>query len=156
PGEVSEKFDELDPVSDLQAKYNEDKNAIQVNWKYDEDLNVSFEVSASIDGGQMKKLSSTEDKSIEISEVEPGAEYEIQVVAVDESNKSDAKSVKVKVPDEEEMVPVEDLQATIKDGLIDVSWKYNGPEAVFEVDVNGQKQTVQSKGIEITNINAGQ
>jgi len=78
---------------------------------------------------------------------------------VDGSNKSDPKSVKVKVPEEEEeevMVPVESLQAKIKDGLIDVSWKYNGPAAVFEVDVNGQKQTVQSNGIEISNISAGQ
>src|SRR5690625_7641725 len=54
------------------------------------------------------------------------------------------------------MVSIEDLQAKIEDGLIDVSWKYNGPAAVFEVDVNGQKQTVQSNGIEITNISAGQ
>src|SRR5699024_5465381 len=153
------KFDELDPVSGLQAKFDEDKNAIQVNWDYDEDLDVSFEVSARIDGGEMSKLSSTEDMSMEISEVETGTEYEIQVVAVDGSNKSDPKSVKVKVPEEEEeevMVPVESLQAKIKDGLIDVSWKYNGPAAVFEVDVNGQKQTVQSNGIEITNITAGQ
>src|SRR5690625_54430 len=159
PGEVSEKFDELDPVSGLQAKFDEDKNAIQVNWDYDEDLDVSFEVSARIDGGEMSKLSSTEDMSMEISEVETGTEYEIQVVAVDGSNKSDPKSVKVKVPEEEEeevMVPVESLQAKIKDGLIDVSWKYNGPAAVFEVDVNGQKQTVQSNGIEISNISAGQ
>src|SRR5690625_4143551 len=54
------------------------------------------------------------------------------------------------------MVSIEDLQAKIEDGLIDVSWKYNGPPAVFEVDVNGQIQTVQSNGIEITNISAGQ
>ena len=159
PGEVSEKFDELDPVSELQAKFDEDTNSIQVNWNYDESLGVSFEVSARVDGGEMSKLSSTEDMSVEISEVEAGAEYEIQVVAVDGSNKSDPKSVKVKVPEEEEeevMVPIEDLQAKIEDGLIDVSWKYNGPAAVFEVDVNGQKQTVQSNGIEISNISAGQ
>src|SRR5690625_4783413 len=54
------------------------------------------------------------------------------------------------------MVSIEDLQAKIEDGLIDVSWIYNGPPAVFEVDVNGQKQTVQSNGIEVTNISAGQ
>jgi len=158
PGEVSEKFDELDPVSDLNAKFDEDKNSIHVSWDYDEELEVSFEVSASINGGQMSKLSSTEDMSLEISEVEVGAEYEIQVVVVDGSNKSDPKSVKVKVPEEEEeaMTPVEGLQATAKDGMIDVSWTYNGPPAVFEVDVNGQIQTVQSNGIEITNISAGQ
>src|SRR5699024_9274321 len=101
--------DELDPVSELQAKFDEDTNSIQVNWNYDESLGVSFEVSARVDGGEMSKLSSTEDMSVEISEVEAGAEYEIQVVAVDGSNKSDPKSVKVKVPEEEEeevMVPI--------------------------------------------------
>lgn len=158
PGEVSEKFDELDPVSDLTAKFDDDTNSINVTWNYDADLDVSFEVSTSVDGGQMNKLATTEDMSTEISEVEPGTEYEVQVVVNDGSNKSDPKKVKVKVPkeEEEEMPAVEKLQAKIKDDLIDVSWKYNGPAAVFEVDVNGQKQTVQSNGIEITGINAGQ
>lgn len=104
PSKKSEKFDKLDPVKDLKAKFDEDNNEIEVEWDYDSDGDVSFEVSTSINGGQMNVLQTTTDDSIEISSVESGAEYTIQVVVISKngSNKSDAKTTKVTVPEEED------------------------------------------------------
>lgn len=177
PKKTSEKYDELDPVSGLQAKFDKDSNAIKVEWKYGSDEDISFEISASIDDGQMQSLSSTEDKTMEISNVDAGAKYEIQVIAVGDSNKSDPKSTTVKVPGEDDededkdkdeedkedeekgnIPPVSGLSAKYDEAssIIDVSWSYNGPPASFEVSVNGQMQTVESNGIEISGATPGQ
>lgn len=173
PSETSEKYDELDPVSGLKAKYDKDSESIQVEWKYDSN-DAEFQVSSSVDGGSMQELSSTDEKSLEISNVEPGS-YEIQVVAVDKDdseNTSEAKSTSVKVPggdkddddeedkeDEGNINPVTSLNATYNvDGkFLDVSWEYNGPPATFDVKVTpgGGNQNVESKGIEISNVQEG-
>ncbi|WP_096270437.1 transglycosylase domain-containing protein [Paucisalibacillus globulus] len=163
PTKTSEKYDQLDPVEKLKAEYSEGNKAIIAEWEYDSKEDVSFEVSASVDGGDMQVLSSTTDKRIEISEVSPGSEYNIQVVVVsneDEANRSEPKSVKVKIEQEEEeeentpINPVDGLTAVFdqNNSFIDVSWNYNGPPATFEVTVEGPQsgtQTVQSNGIEI-------
>ncbi|GAB3066226.1 PBP1A family penicillin-binding protein [Virgibacillus ainsalahensis] len=168
PTSTSEKFDQLDPVDSLSAEYNEDSNSVNVEWNYDSDADVSFEVSASENGGQMQSLSSTTDTSLEISDVEPGTDYEIQVVVVDnndESNTSEARSTSITVPDGEndeddgsDIGSVEGLSGTYNEEnqIIDVSWQYNGPAAEFEVSVNGQTQTVSSNGMEISGIQPGQ
>lgn len=161
PTKTSDKFDKLDPVSGLEASYNEDSNSIEVKWNYDSDADVTFDVSASINGGSMQKLSSTEDTSMEIDSVELGAEYTIQVVAVSDSMESDPKTVTVRVSEEEEeedIPAVSGLSAEYLEdsGLIDVSWSYDGPPASFEVSVNGDTQTVQSQGIEISGAVPGQ
>jgi penicillin-binding protein 1A len=181
PSSTSERFDELEAVSGLTAAYNEDANSIEAEWSYDGDEDVSFEVSVSIDGGQMQSLSSTDDTNIEISEVETGADYEIQVVAVSNENdmESEPRTTSVRVPDEDEdedeeeqeeneeeneednggnIPPVSGLSAQYDEGnaIIDVTWSYNGPPASFEVDVNGQTQTVESNGIEISGATPGQ
>ncbi|WP_284140112.1 MULTISPECIES: PBP1A family penicillin-binding protein [unclassified Virgibacillus] len=175
PKKKSDKYDRIDPVSKLKAAYNEDSNSIQVTWNHDVDEDIVFNVSASVNGGSMQELSSTEERTIEITEVEPGAEYQIQVIAVskdDSANKSEAKSTKVKVPEaeEEEEIPDEEeeneagnigavqaLAATYNENKeIDVSWQYNGPPAQFEVIVNNQKQIVQSNGVIIEKAQAGQ
>src|SRR5690625_3422565 len=167
PSKTSEKYDKLDPVSNLTAEYDEDSNSIKVKWDYDSDEDVSFEVSASVNGGGMQGLSSTEDKSMEITEVEEGSDYEIQVVAVskEDSSKSDPKTTTIKMSGEEdeedEAIPsVSNLSASYDTDkkVIDVSWEYDGPSASFEVAVspNDQTQTVNSNGIEISGINPGQ
>lgn len=161
PDTTSEKFDELDPVSNLTANYNEDDDKIDVEWDYDsDDDDVSFEVSLSTDGGDMNVLSTTEDQSMEITEVEPGGDYEVQVVALKDGERSEAKTAKVSIEDEEDdenIPPVEGLEAEYLDdnSMIDVSWDYDGPQASFEVDVNGQTQTVDSNGIEISGAEPG-
>ncbi|WP_339228000.1 PBP1A family penicillin-binding protein [Oceanobacillus sp. FSL K6-2867] len=165
PKQTSEKFDQLDPVSGLNAAYDEESNSIQIEWNYNSDEDISFEVSASVDGGQMQKLSSTEDMSMEISEVEPGAVYEIQVVAISGSMKSDPSTTSVTVSGEdEEENEEEDIPAVsgltaeyiAASSIIDVNWNYDGPDASFEVSVNGQTQTVQSNGIEISGAAPGE
>lgn len=178
PTTTSETFDQLPAVSGLNATYDEDANSITVEWSYDSDRDVSFEVSASVNDGSMRKLTTTENTTMEISEVEPGATYTIQVVAISNENNSltsEPVSTTVTVPDEEEeepeeeeteeeledeneetIPPVSGLDAAYleAEGIIDVSWTYNGPPAAFEVTVNGssvsQSQTVQSQGIEIS------
>lgn len=157
PTEVSEKFDELDPVTGLTATYDEETNSIHVEWKYDEEADVSFEVSAALEGSEMQVLSLTEDTAMTISEVEPG-EYQIQVVVVsneDEEIRSEPATVKVTVAEEEENIPpVQNLNAVYDEnrGIIDVTWSYQGPPAAFEVSVNGQVHSnlVQGNGIEIS------
>ncbi|WP_051359355.1 PBP1A family penicillin-binding protein [Paucisalibacillus globulus] len=171
PTKTSEKYDKIDPVKDLKAKYNKENKSILVNWKYDSEDDVNFEVSSSVDGGQMQVLSSTADKEMEITEVSPGSEYTIQVVVIsneDEENRSEPQTVSIKVDEEEEeeenspINPVDGLTAVFDQNksIIDVSWDYNGPPASFEVVVEGPQggtQHVQSKGIEINgNFEAGQ
>ncbi|ALX47933.1 transglycosylase domain-containing protein [Lentibacillus amyloliquefaciens] len=158
PSETSEQFDQLDPVEGLEATYDEGSDSIQVEWDYSSD--ASFEVSASVDGGQMQSLSSTEDTSMEISSVEPGATYEIQVVATSGSNTSEPATTTVEVPGDEEnedggnIPAVSGLNANVSGSNIDVSWQYDGPPAQFEVAVSQagsqlQTQTVDSAGIVI-------
>lgn len=161
PSTVSETFDELEPVSNLTATYNEASETIDVSWDYSSDIDVSFEVAYRIGDGQFKQLSTTKDKSISISEIEQGATYTIQVTAIsDEDNtKSEPATTTVQIPgsEEEEIPPVQGLNATYNQAnqSINVSWQYNGPPAQFEVDINGQKQTVQSHNIQIENTSPG-
>lgn len=88
PKKTSEKFDRLDPVTGLNATYNEESNSIAVEWSYDTERDVSFVVSASVNDGSMQELSTTEDLSLDISEVEEGASYTIQVVVVSNESSS--------------------------------------------------------------------
>ncbi|RYG73583.1 PBP1A family penicillin-binding protein [Lentibacillus lipolyticus] len=176
PTKKSERYDQLDPVKGLKAGFDKDSNTIQAEWEYDTEQDVSFEVSARVDGGQKQELSSTEETSIEIANVEPGTKYEIQVIAVSaetEGNASEPVTATIKVPedmedageeenDEEEQnenregnIPaVGSLHAEPSDGTIDVTWQYNGPPAQYEVTVSQNStqirtQTVETKGIVI-------
>src|SRR5690625_3393693 len=72
PKDVSEKFDELDKVANLEASYDDDKNALDIQWDYEDDEDVEFEISAKIDDEAMKVLSTTTDKQLTITEVEQG------------------------------------------------------------------------------------
>ncbi|MFU0791647.1 PBP1A family penicillin-binding protein [Virgibacillus proomii] len=163
PKGTSEKFAKLDPVSGLTASFNKDNNSIDVSWNYDSDADVSFEVSAQVNGGGMQPLSTTKENSLEINEVEPNAEYTIQVIAVsnEDGSKSEPKTTTVSTGEEkeqEEIPAVEGLSATYNESssLINVSWNYNGPPASFEVSVNGQAQTVGSNGLEISGATPGE
>ncbi|MFD1849504.1 PBP1A family penicillin-binding protein [Oceanobacillus bengalensis] len=171
PTSVSEKFDELDPVSSLQANYNEEENSIQLSWEYNTDEDVSFEVSSQLNDGEMHLLSTTDELSLDVSEVEPG-EYQFQVIVVsneDNENRSEPATTNATVAETEEeedeneeeggnIPPVEGLTANFieETSIIDVTWNYNGPPASYEVTVNGQSQTVQSLGIEISGASPGQ
>src|SRR5699024_7565137 len=102
PSKTSQQYDQLDPVNGLEAKYDKESDTIQVKWDYDSGEDASFEVSASVDGGQRQGLSSTDDTSMEISNVEPDTTYEIQVVATTDSNNNEPATTTVQVPGDEE------------------------------------------------------
>ena len=164
PKSVSEKFDELSPVSNLSATYNEPANSIDVSWGYDEEADVSFEVAYKVNDGEFRQLTTTTDLNVAITEVEQNATYTIQVTVI--SNESDMKSepkatsitIGNEEPDEEEpeeIPSVSGLQAAYNNGIIQVNWQYNGPPAQFEVDINGEKQTIQSRSVQITNASPG-
>ncbi|WP_077621767.1 transglycosylase domain-containing protein [Sediminibacillus massiliensis] len=101
PSKTSQRFDRLDPVSGLSASYNEESNSIEATWNYEGDEDVAFEISAGT-GGSLNNLSTTDDKSIEISSVDPGTTYTISVKAISDNDSSEAVSVQVEVPGEEE------------------------------------------------------
>jgi len=150
--------DDFPAVSNLQAEYDEGNNSIQVQWDHDSDEDASFIVSASVDGGGMSNLGTTDDDQFDISSVQPGSTYEIQVTAVskaDSSKKSAPKSVSVKTG-KEELTSVSNLQAEYSESnqSIDVSWDYDG-SANFEVNVDGQTQTTSSNGITINGAQPG-
>lgn len=157
PNKVSEKFDELDPVTNLTATYNEARESIDVSWEYNSETeaNVSFEVAYKINDGQFKQLQTIKEMSVSISEIEPGATYTIQVTAVSGDLRSSPASATVTVPGEEkeQLPPVQGLNAIYNEAnqTITASWQYNGPPAQFEVDINGHKQTVQAQNIQINN-----
>ncbi|HIS29173.1 MAG TPA: PBP1A family penicillin-binding protein [Candidatus Avamphibacillus intestinigallinarum] len=164
PKEEEKESDDFPAVSGLQAEYDEDDNQIEVDWDHDSDDDASFIVSASVNGGSMKELGTTDDDQFDIKSVRKNASYKIQVVAVnkkDSSQKSEPKSVSVKTGDEDDEVgSISNLSAKYsKDNKnIDVSWDYDGASAKYEVTVSpgNQKQTVSSKGIEIGGAKPGE
>src|SRR5699024_4035449 len=164
PSSVSEKFDELDGVSNLSASYNDEGESISASWDYDDDMDVSFEVAYKVEDGEYQSLTITEDKEVEISSVEPGSSYTIKVVVVsnEEDLKSPAETVTVDLVDEdeeedEEIPEVSSLSATYNEDnqSLDVTWEYNGPDAQFEIDINGDKQTVQAQKLQVNGVRAG-
>src|SRR5699024_10961451 len=160
PDEVADEVDSLDPVSNLSATYEEDRNEIDISWDYDSDLDVSFDVRYKKDDGSMKDLTSTSDTGATISHVDDGATYTIEVVAVSkESNeKSDPASTSITINEEEEDIgEIENLQASYdaSSNTISETWDYDGDGATFEVDINGQKDSVSSTSLQFSNVELG-
>lgn len=163
PDSVSEEYDQLDAVSDLTADYNEDNDEIEISWDYDDDADVMFEVSYKTDDGDMKELTTNEGTEASLSSIEQGKEYTIQVVAVDSDRdmKSDPETTTVDLTDEDdedddENMELSDLDADYNNNGIDVSWQYSGPEATFEVSVNGETQSVDSTSVHINGADPGE
>src|SRR5699024_5966697 len=154
PSETSDQYDQLDPVKNLKADFDHEEEKITVTWDYDEEAN--FEIHATIDDGGKRHLSTIDERSFEITRVDLGSTYEIEVIALDKNNRaepSEPKTTIIKLPEsedednneneeDEDLEAVSNLQAAYDDqaGVIDVSWNYNGPPAEFKVTVNGQEQ----------------
>lgn len=162
PTSVSTKVDKLDPVSNLKATYDEGANEINISWDYDDSENVIFDVNFSVDSGNKRNLTSTKDLSATIRSVEEGVTYTIEVIAKDEESgvTSEPRSVNVNVKAEEIDIPaVGNLTANYDEtnNVINVSWGYDGPQAQFEVVINGgQKQTLSQTNLQITDIEPNQ
>src|SRR5699024_192960 len=153
--------EELDAVSDIKAEYKDEDNEIDISGDYDDDADVSSQVSYQTDDGEMKEPTATEDKETSLSYVEEDKKYTIHVM--EENNeldtKSDAATTTVDLSAEEdddnnddnndnnnddEDMDLGNLQAQYNNGGIDISWDYSGPDASFELDINGQTQSVDS------------
>lgn len=158
PKAVSEKYDQLDPVRNLQASYDEEDEIIRIEWQYDQKDEVLFEVNMQKNDESMKNIAMIEETTLEISNVDEGATYTIEVVVTqsDGSLKSDPVSVRIQIPEKEpeELPAVQNLSSTYDENrkVIDVTWTYDGPKAVFKVLINNgeQEQLVRSNGLEIS------
>ncbi|SER12351.1 penicillin-binding protein 1A [Gracilibacillus ureilyticus] len=132
PSAVSEKFDQLDPVTNLAAVYDEEEERINVEWEYEDMENTTFEVSVAADGSA-GNVTETESTSLEISNIEQGGTYTIEVVARKGDTTSEPATVTVEVSggENEDIPPVQQLQQTFdQDNLSSlITWAYepNGP-----------------------------
>ncbi|QDP40427.1 transglycosylase domain-containing protein [Radiobacillus deserti] len=171
PTKTSEKYDQIEPVHGLKAQYYKDNNTIQVTWKYDEKLKegISFNVSAGVGESELSKLTTTKNTELEISKIEQGETYTIEVIAVSDENEdmiSEPARVTVQIQgeggDEEEngngddedgedendssVSPVSNVSGAF-DGKksINASWSYQGQGSViFEVRLKSNGETVNA------------
>ncbi|WP_280768184.1 PBP1A family penicillin-binding protein [Salipaludibacillus daqingensis] len=116
PTEVSEEFEEADPVQGLTASYNEEEHAIFIEWSYPEDLRDDFSFKLEIRDGQSEDyqlIDITKDMQYEIGDPDYGETYSIRVTAIADDNEdleSDPSSVEVRIPEEEEEEEEEELE----------------------------------------------
>ncbi|MBN9653041.1 PBP1A family penicillin-binding protein [Halobacillus sp. GSS1] len=120
PSKVSEAYQKLDPVQSLAGKFNEETSSIDLSWSYGNTDGISFRIAASIDGGEMRELTTTKETSVEITNVDPGATYEFAVVVIsddDNTANSDPATVKVQAPGSlDQETPEEDEENQEDDG----------------------------------------
>lgn len=109
PKEVSEEYDvvEVGAPTNLQADYNAEDQSVHLTWDHDspdEDLQIGFVVSVTIDGADSKVISTQQEKQIKVEGIQPGSNYTFSVVAfVDEVQSSPATvSVRISPSDEGE------------------------------------------------------
>ena len=111
PSKVSEEYQQLDPVNSLNGAFNEESSSIDLSWNYGTSEGITFRIAASIDGGEMRELTTTKEKNVEITSIDPGATYEFSVVAMSddgESANSEPATVQVQTPGSLEQEPPED------------------------------------------------
>ncbi|SEN44226.1 penicillin-binding protein 1A [Amphibacillus marinus] len=99
PTQESEQFEQLDPVANLSAQYNEESNQIDVSWSYSGDEDVSFNINYGTNGSSGND-SSTSEQSFTISNVERGAVYTIEVTVANDNLTSESRQVDIQVPEE--------------------------------------------------------
>lgn len=102
PTKVSTKYDKLDKPSGLSIQYDQEANAIQLNWSHS-DSDVSFELSVAVDGGNSQVLTTTNETSYTYTNVKPGSVYQFTVVALNDDMRSDPASAMIQIPAEEEV-----------------------------------------------------
>ncbi|MCA0970382.1 PBP1A family penicillin-binding protein [Halobacillus litoralis] len=98
PSKVSEAYQKLDPVQNLTGTFNEEAGAIELRWAYNESEEVNFRVDVSINGGQPTELTTTGQTSLNITNIEPDADYSFSVTAIspdERAQDSDPASVQV-------------------------------------------------------------
>ncbi|HLQ95204.1 MAG TPA: PBP1A family penicillin-binding protein [Pseudogracilibacillus sp.] len=158
PTDESDEYEDLDAVKDLKAKYNEDDEKIDIEWDYDEEDDIVYEVSYKEGESSSQDLTTTEDKEATLKDVKEGEKYTIEVVAINEETdtKSDPASTTVEL-DEETVDSVSNLEASYDedDEKITANWSHEDSDATFEVDVNGETETTASTSIDIADVSPG-
>lgn len=105
PTQVSDEYKklELDAPSNLHAVYNDAANVIDLTWDHQapgeseadfdpEALDITYEVSMSIDDGQQTVISTTGAKNVTIPSIEQGHTYTFTVVATAKDTRSEPGS----------------------------------------------------------------
>lgn len=110
PNAVSEKYSSLPRPSNLQGKYDELLREIALAWDYklpkdqeetdevEKDEKITFEVQASIDGGEAEVITVTDKTKQRISNIELGKTYTFQVTALRGELRSEPASITITVP----------------------------------------------------------
>ncbi|MFG6495001.1 PBP1A family penicillin-binding protein [Fictibacillus sp. UD] len=109
PG-VSDKFEKPSTIKGLEAKFNENKNEIEVKWKYEKKKGVTFKVLASYNDGPMQERATINDTKFVVPSPAPG-KYSFQVIAVDSENNTQSEpaetSITIEAPEGEGPPPGE-------------------------------------------------
>ncbi len=105
PSAVSDAYEQLTPVGNLTATYDEATNSITVTWEHtiEADVDVAFEVSY-----QSGEPINTDATTFTIEEVEPETMYTINVTAFNPDKvtlTSETKKVEIMTPKEKEEEP---------------------------------------------------
>ncbi len=90
----------LVPPSGVNAMYDKQNNRIVVKWNdpQDQNQNVDFQVTYSVDGSPMKTIGTTSHMQAVINQPKSGSTYTIQIVAQHGNQQSDPAKTRVNVP----------------------------------------------------------
>jgi penicillin-binding protein 1A len=109
PG-ISDSYEKPSSIEGLEAKYKEDKNEIEVKWKYGKKKGITFRVLASYNDGPMQERATINDTKFVVPSPAPG-KYSFQVIAIDSENNTESDpagtSITIEGPAGEEPPPGE-------------------------------------------------
>ncbi|OEH93878.1 transglycosylase domain-containing protein [Bacillus solimangrovi] len=98
PTKVSEQYKPLNPVDGLRSDYTKPLDRILIQWEYNNEDDIVFEVQQSINGSQFQTVQTTKENFLVINNPVKGADYQFQVIAKTESNASEPVTTRVKIP----------------------------------------------------------
>ncbi|MEI5907230.1 PBP1A family penicillin-binding protein [Bacillus spongiae] len=118
PTSTSSLYDKLDAPENLEIKEKKD-NTIELKWKYGKSKkDIEFIILSSMDGGPLTEIAKTTKKSVTIDNLQPGSQYQFQVLAVSDLQESEPASISYELPGVEEE-PIEDPLDDLLDDLLD-------------------------------------
>ncbi|MBY6035732.1 PBP1A family penicillin-binding protein [Fictibacillus nanhaiensis] len=112
--DVSDKFEKPSSIEGLKAKYNEEKNEIEVNWKFEKKEGVTFKILASYNDGPMQERATINDTQFVVPSPAPG-KYTFQVIAVDNENNTESEPAETSITIEAPEGPPEEEPGTPPD-----------------------------------------
>lgn len=103
PSEVSEEFDQTDPVENLTAEFDEERGVIELSWDHSKADEVSFRVNVSVDDSGMQEVATINETMIVFDEISPETSYTFEVIAFEgDENESEPVRTSIETPPEEE------------------------------------------------------